>query len=72
MSYFVRTDKDLCVSAGKCVADEPTVFAFDADELAEVRTDAAVLSNEALVRLARQCPGRAVLLTDENGANVAF
>jgi len=72
MSYFVRIDKDLCVSAGKCVADEPTVFAFDADELAEVRADAAVLSNEALVRLARQCPGRAILLTDENGADVAF
>ena len=72
MPYSVRIDKDLCVSAGKCVADEPTVFAFDPDELAEVRANAAVLSNEALVRLARQCPGRAILLTDENDADVAF
>lgn len=72
MHYSARIDKDLCVSAGKCVADEPAVFAFDADELAEVKADAAVLSNEALVRLARQCPGRAILLTDENGTDVPF
>ncbi len=72
MPYSVRIDKDLCVSAGKCVADEPTVFAFDRDELAEVRANAAVLSNEALVRLARQCPGRAILLTDETDTDVSF
>ena len=72
MSYSVRIDKDLCVSAGKCVADEPSVFGFDEDELAEVKADAPNLSNEALIRLARQCPGRAILLTDETGADVAF
>ena len=73
MSYAVRIDKDLCVSAGKCVADAPTVFIFDEDELAEVRPGAAAtLSKEQLVRLARQCPGRAIQLTDSEGNDVSF
>jgi len=73
VSYSVRIDKDQCVSAGKCVADAPAVFVFDEDELAEVLPGAAAaLSDEQLVRLARQCPGRAILLTDSDGNDVSF
>lgn len=72
MPYAVRINKDLCVSAGKCVADAPDVFTFDDDELAEVVTATPSLSDEQLVRIARQCPGRAILLCDGDGTDVAF
>ena len=32
----VRIDQDECVSTGRCLADAPTVFRFDEDELGEV------------------------------------
>jgi ferredoxin len=72
MSYSVRIEKDLCVSAGKCVGDAPNAFGYDADELAEVLPGVSELSDESLVRLARQCPGRAIILTDERGGAIEF
>lgn len=72
MALSVRIEKDNCVSAGKCVADAPTAFAFDADELAEVLPGAAALTDEQLIRIARQCPGRAILLSDADGNDVSF
>lgn len=72
MAYRVHVEKDLCVSAGKCVGDAPDAFAYDADELAEVLPGAAALPDERLLRLARQCPGRAIILTDEAGNPVPF
>ena len=70
MPYSVRIEKDLCVSAGKCVGDAPTAFGYDADELAEVLPGASDLTDERLIRLARQCPGRAIVLLDANGTIV--
>lgn len=63
----VRIDQDLCVSAGKCVADAPSAFGYDDDELATVLPGAAELTDERLIRIARQCPGRAIIVTDADG-----
>lgn len=72
MALTVRIDKELCMSAGKCVADAPNAFGYDADELAEVLPGVAELSDDRLMRLARQCPGRAIILTDTSGSLVDF
>ena len=36
MSYIVEVNKDLCISSGRCVANLPTVFMFDDEQLAVV------------------------------------
>ncbi|MST31528.1 ferredoxin [Acidimicrobiaceae bacterium USS-CC1] len=56
----VSVDKELCVSSGRCVADVPEVFAFDAEELAEVRSDAGDVDAARLRAAARNCPGQAI------------
>lgn len=47
----VHVNQDYCISAWKCVADEPTVFPFDDDEVAErdalVRADAIRLRSSS-------------------------
>ena len=72
MGLSVRIEKDNCVSAGKCVADAPGAFGFDADELADVLPGVSTLTDEQLIRIARQCPGRAILLIDAEGNDISF
>lgn len=67
----VTIDKDRCMSAGRCITDEPETFGFDADELADVLPGARPLSLERLVVLARRCPGLAIDVFDDNGRQVA-
>lgn len=70
MSYRVEIDQELCISSGKCVGDEPTVFAFDDDELAIVIDADHGLDKQRLLRIARNCPGQAVIVCDDNGTVV--
>ncbi len=70
MTLQVRIDQELCISSGKCVADEPAAFAFDDDELSVVLPGAALLSDDRLRRAARMCPGQAIILVDEAGQQV--
>ena len=67
MSYSVSIDKDVCISSGKCVADAPTAFRFDDDELAEPITPHPPLSDGALLDIARNCPSGAITVHDEQG-----
>ncbi|QMW65829.1 (4Fe-4S)-binding protein [Mumia sp. ZJ1417] len=64
MAYRVEVDQDLCMSSGKCVADAPQVFAFDEDEIAEVRAEPGEVSDEKLVEIARNCPSGAIRLLE--------
>lgn len=64
MSYRVTIDKDTCVSSGKCVADHPTAFTFDADELSTVAAGVTDLDDATLLKAARRCPSGAIELTD--------
>lgn len=66
MPYTVAVDKDLCISSGKCVADAPQAFQFDADELAEV-VDPSRLSDEERLVIARNCPSGAISVRDDAG-----
>jgi ferredoxin len=64
----VRINTDDCVSTGRCIADAPTVFGFDADELSEVLPGRAEALDEATaVRIARNCPNRAIVVERDNG-----
>ena len=59
------------MSSGRCVADEPGVFGFDDDELAEVGPGADDLGVERLVVLARRCPGLAIEVRAADGTLLA-
>lgn len=66
----IEIDQDRCISSGRCVADEPDLFAFDDDELATVIGSAADRPATRLIRLARNCPGEAIRLVDADGHEV--
>ncbi len=61
-NFEVLIDTDECVSAGRCVASAPGFFVFDDDELATVDLTGPRPSDEALLRIARQCPSAAIRL----------
>jgi ferredoxin len=67
MTIRIEIDQDLCISSARCVNDEPSVFAFDDDELATVINQDHPLAEARLLQLARNCPGQAIALRDENG-----
>jgi len=66
----IEIDQSLCLSSGKCVGDAPDVFAFDDDEIAYVVTDEHGLDDRTVLRIARSCPGQAVIVRDESGERV--
>ena len=70
MSYRASVAKDVCMSSGRCVADAPDAFVFDGDELAEAVPGHPGLSDSALVELARACPSGAIMVHDEQGAEI--
>ena len=55
------------MSSGRCVADYPAAFAFDEDELATVLPTVGNLTDQQLLRAARNCPSRAINVYDSNG-----
>lgn len=70
MGLRVEIDQDECMSVGRCVADYPAGFDFDEDELATVLPTAAELSDQQLLRAARNCPSRAITVFDAAGNQV--
>jgi len=58
--------KDRCISSGRCVGDEPSAFRFDADELVELLDGVTTMNEQRLIRIARDCPGEALVLYDDN------
>jgi ferredoxin len=71
MAYTVTVDTDECLSSGKCVADYPEGFDFDDDDLAVVAPGVSSLSDDQLLRAARNCPARAIHLFDVEGNEIA-
>ena len=67
MAHRVEIDQDECMSSGRCVADYPAAFAFDEDELASVLPTSGNLTDQQLLRAARNCPSRAISVYDSNG-----
>jgi ferredoxin len=66
----VEIDRDECLSSGKCVADHPSAFGFDEDDLAVVLPGAADVSDENLKRAARSCPSGAIRLFADDGSEI--
>lgn len=71
MGFRVEIDQDECMSVGRCVADFPAGFGFDDDELATVLATAGELSDRQLLRAARNCPSRAIMVFDAGGNQVS-
>jgi ferredoxin len=69
MGYHIKVDVDDCMSSGKCVADYPAAFAFDEDELATIK-DSSQLSDDDFIRIARNCPSRALIVFDADGVEI--
>lgn len=70
MSYRATVDKDVCLSSGRCVADAPGAFVFDATEIAEAVPGHPGLSDAALVQVARACPSGAIVVVDDEGVEI--
>ena len=71
MGYSVSIDRDACISSGNCVADSPTAFDFDDDDIAIVKDDGmAELPDDRLLRVARNCPAGAIILRDADGNEI--
>lgn len=70
MGYTVRIERDMCISSGNCVADAPDAFDFDGEDIAKPTDGVANLDDERLVRIARNCPAGAIVLTDADGNEV--
>ena len=66
MTLRVEVVEDRCISSGRCVGDAPEAFAFDDDELATPLPGAARLDRRRLVELARNCPGEAIVVYDDD------
>ncbi|NWJ72630.1 (4Fe-4S)-binding protein [Pseudonocardia sp. ICBG1122] len=64
MTYRVTVDTEVCISSGKCVADEPGAFDFDDDDIAVVAPGAASTPDRRLLDAARTCPSGAIRLFD--------
>lgn len=68
----IEIDQDRCISSGRCVADEPGLFAFDSDELATVIGEPTGHTTERLIHLARNCPGEAITLLDADDQTISL
>jgi ferredoxin len=60
----VRVDRNLCRSAGSCIAIAPGVFQYDADKRAVV-IDQHGANEDLIWQAAESCPYGAIILEDE-------
>jgi len=71
VAYRINIVTDDCMSSGKCVGDYPAIFDFDDEELAVLVEAGPVMSDDDMIRAARNCPSRALVVFDENGKQIA-
>jgi ferredoxin len=68
MTLRAEIDESICISSGKCVADAPTAFRFDADEISEAIDGASAIDEPTLIAVARNCPSGAIRVLDGDTA----
>ncbi len=66
MTVRVEVDQESCLSSGRCVADAPEAFQFDADEIAHSVDGGRALDVARLTSIARNCPASAIRLYEGN------
>jgi ferredoxin len=64
MTLRAEVDESICISSGKCVADAPAGFRFDADEISEAIDGASALDERTLIAVTRNCPSGAIRVLD--------
>ena len=64
MTLRAEVDESRCISSGKCVADAPAAFRFDAEEISEAIDGASALDGRTLIAVARNCPSGAIRVLD--------
>ena len=69
MTFRIEIQSDDCMSSGKCVADYPNAFMFDEEELASLIPNEP-LTDQEMVKIARTCPSRAILVFEENNIQI--
>lgn len=73
MGYRVWVDRETCLSSGKCVANEPSAFRFDTEQIAEPIAEpsaepagtvgvTSTIADARLLAAARDCPSGAIRL----------
>jgi ferredoxin len=70
LTYRVKVDKQACMSAGNCVLEGPDGFGFGTDQLVELLPGLKALTAAQLRSIARNCPGQAIELVDQDGRSV--
>jgi ferredoxin len=64
LSLRAEVDENVCISSGRCVADAPSAFRFDEDEIAHSIDGAGMLGDQQLLDVARNCPSGAIQVSD--------
>jgi ferredoxin len=65
----IEVDRQLCYGFGDCVDTAPTVFALDEEDVSVViDPDGAPLDD--VVEAAQNCPVDAIVIIDEDGAQI--
>jgi ferredoxin len=64
MTRRAEVDESVCISSGKCVADAPAAFRFNADEISEAIDGARAIDERTLIAVARNCPSGAIRVLD--------
>ncbi|MGI8558217.1 MAG: ferredoxin [Solirubrobacteraceae bacterium] len=66
---LIEVDRTLCFGFGDCVDSAPRVFALDQDDVAIV-LDADAAPLDQIVDAAQNCPVDAIVMLDEDGAQI--
>ena len=65
----IKVDRDLCIGVGNCVAFAPTVFALDEENKAVV-LDPSSVDDDTLLEAAESCPENAIIVENDEGAQL--
>lgn len=65
MNLRAEVDQDSCISSGRCVAEAPEAFQFDADEIAQAVDGANTLERGRMLQVARGCPSGAIRVLED-------
>lgn len=68
MTLRAEVDDAVCISSGKCVADAPSAFRFDDEEIAKAVDGARSIDERTLMAVARNCPSGAIRVLDGDAA----